>query len=179
MGIRNYLVEGGSGAGKTTVAEELERRGYHVIHGDRTLAYYGDPKTGQPAQAPQLDNEADSVRWGYEHWIWPAEQVKALIAERTNPVSFFCGHSANSADFIQLFDGIFFLEVDAETLSQRLSKRPPDEFGGKPIEQELVMKLNQAKADIPPGAVIINSSAPVTHVADEILSRCIAEPDGS
>lgn len=38
MGIRNYLIEGISGTGKTSVATELERRGYHVIHGDRELA---------------------------------------------------------------------------------------------------------------------------------------------
>jgi predicted ATPase len=28
MGVRNYLIEGVSGTGKTTVAEELQRRGY-------------------------------------------------------------------------------------------------------------------------------------------------------
>ena len=43
MGIKNYLIEGVSGTGKTTVAEELQRRGYHVIHGDRELSYLGDP----------------------------------------------------------------------------------------------------------------------------------------
>lgn len=35
MGKKNYLIEGVSGAGKTTVANELEKRGYHVVHGDR------------------------------------------------------------------------------------------------------------------------------------------------
>ncbi|MDF2837716.1 MAG: hypothetical protein K0Q63_3356, partial [Paenibacillus sp.] len=29
MGIRNYLIGGVSGAGKTTVCKELQRRGYH------------------------------------------------------------------------------------------------------------------------------------------------------
>ncbi len=55
MGIRNYLIEGVSGAGKTTVAEELERRGRHVIHGDRVLAYVGDPpaKGGLPRTSPE------------------------------------------------------------------------------------------------------------------------------
>ena len=44
MGIKNYLIEGVSGTGKTTVAEELQRRGYHVLHGDRELAYWGDAR---------------------------------------------------------------------------------------------------------------------------------------
>jgi broad-specificity NMP kinase len=48
MGIRNYLIEGVSGTGKTSVCHELRRRGYHAINGDRELAYQGDPKTGEP-----------------------------------------------------------------------------------------------------------------------------------
>ena len=52
MGVKNYLIEGISGTGKTTVAEELERLGYHVIHGDRVLKYRGDPKTGAPLPQP-------------------------------------------------------------------------------------------------------------------------------
>jgi predicted ATPase len=31
MGIRNYLIEGVSGTGKTSVCNELQRRGYHAI----------------------------------------------------------------------------------------------------------------------------------------------------
>ncbi len=38
MGVRNYLIEGVSGTGKTTVCDELRRRGYHAIHGDRELS---------------------------------------------------------------------------------------------------------------------------------------------
>ena len=37
MGRRNYLIEGLSGTGKTSVCDELQRRGYHAIHGDREL----------------------------------------------------------------------------------------------------------------------------------------------
>lgn len=63
MGVRNYLIEGVSGAGKTTVAEELERRGCHVIHGDRTLAYLGDPKTGAALEPPMPGGVTDIARW--------------------------------------------------------------------------------------------------------------------
>ncbi len=44
MGARNYLIEGVSCSGKTTVCDELLRRGFQAIHGDRQLAYQGDPK---------------------------------------------------------------------------------------------------------------------------------------
>jgi len=39
MGVKNYLIEGVSCTGKTSVCDELRRRGYHGIHGDRDLAY--------------------------------------------------------------------------------------------------------------------------------------------
>jgi dephospho-CoA kinase len=41
VGVRNYLVEGVSGTGKTSVCRELNRRGYHAVNGDRDLAYCG------------------------------------------------------------------------------------------------------------------------------------------
>ena len=46
MGSTNYLIEGVPGAGKTSVCTELQRRGFETIHGDRELAYRGDPKAG-------------------------------------------------------------------------------------------------------------------------------------
>lgn len=67
MGVRNYLIEGVSGTGKTSVCDELQRRGYHSIHGDRELAYQGDPKTGKP-----LDGFA------HGHHIWDVDKVGAL-----------------------------------------------------------------------------------------------------
>ena len=38
MGKRNYLIEGVSGTGKMSVCNELPRRSYHAINGDRELA---------------------------------------------------------------------------------------------------------------------------------------------
>ena len=70
MGVRNYLIEGVSSSGKTSVCDELQRRGYHAIHGDRELAYWGDPRTGKP-----LDDSA------YEHWFWDDGRVRDLVAD--------------------------------------------------------------------------------------------------
>ena len=74
MGVRNYLIEGVSGAGKTAVAGELQRRGYQAIHGDRELAYRGDPKTGLP-MAPETD--IPTAVWISEHHVWDVVKVKS------------------------------------------------------------------------------------------------------
>lgn len=172
MAIRNYLVEGGSGTGKTTVAEELERRGYHVVHGDRELAFYGDPETGERLEAPPLESEADRIAWGYAHWIWPEDKVRSLVADRQHAISFFCGHSSNHRCFVDLFDAVFVLDIDLDTLDRRLAGRPEDEFGGRPAERELVVRLHATKEDMPQEAIRIDATAPVAEVVDGILAKC-------
>jgi thymidylate kinase len=166
------LIEGVSGTGKTTVAEELQRRGHHVIHGDRELAYVGDSETGKALDGPPGGAVTDSFRWRHEHWIWPVDKVKSLIADRRHAKSFFCGGSRNFRHFIGLFDEVFVLDIDSDTLSRRLGRRPQDEFGGKPGERELILRLHETKEDTPKGGVIIDAAAPIAQVVDEILKKC-------
>ena len=89
MGKRNYLIEGVSGTGKTSVAEELQRRGYHVLHGDRELKYRGDPKTGKPVSEPAHKNERDKAVWQQEHHLWDIDKVNSVIADHSKEISFF------------------------------------------------------------------------------------------
>jgi hypothetical protein len=163
MGVKNYLIEGVSCTGKTSVCDELRRRGYHSIHGDRDLAYWGDPKTGEP-----LDGSA------YEHhtWIWDVDKVRALVADQSHAASFFCGGSRNFDRFIDLFDGVFVLEVDLDTLNRRLALRPEDEWGGPASEEESNARLQHAtKEDIPKNAIIIDATTPIGRVVDAILGN--------
>jgi hypothetical protein len=161
MGVRNYLIEGVSGTGKTAVCEELRRRGYHAINGDRELSYQGDPETGEP-----LDGSV------HEHHIWDVDRVKSVAADQRNAISFFCGGTRNFHRFIDLFDGVFVLDVDHDTLNRRLAGRPEYEFGGRASERELIVRLHATKEDVPKNAVSIDATAPIARVVDEILSKC-------
>jgi hypothetical protein len=163
MGVRNYLIEGLSGTGKTSVCNELRRRGYHTIHGDRELAYQGDPRTGEP-----LDGFA------HEHHIWDVEKVRALVADQSHAVTFFCGGSRNFASFIDLLDGVFVLEVDLDTLNQRLDERPDDEWAGPASdEREIVARLHATNEGVPKTDVMIDATMPIERVVDEILVKCV------
>ena len=164
MGIKNYLIEGVSGTGKTSVCTELQRRGYHAIHGDRELAYQGDPVTGAPLPGRV-----------HEHHIWDVAKVKALIADRDAAATFFCGGSRNFARFIDLFDGVFVLTIDRETLTRRLAERPADEWGAAPTERDLVLRLHATREDTPNG-IAIDATAPLAQVVDDILRRCAIPP---
>ena len=160
MGRRNYLIEGVSGAGKTAVCTELQRRGYQAIHGDRELRYQGDPETGTPT-----DDRAHGP-------LWDIEKVTALVANQDEAITFFCGGSRNFSQFIDLFDGVFVLDVDLDTCLRRIDERvalDPTDWGGRPEERELIARLHQTKEDIPKVGMIIDATAPLAHVVDEIL----------
>jgi hypothetical protein len=176
MGIRNYLVEGVSGTGKTSVAEELQRRGHHVLHGDRELKYRGDPKTGAPLVEPVHESEMDKVVWQHEHLLWDIAKVRSVIADHSIAITFFCGGCRNFSHFIDLLDGVFVLDVgDIGILYRRLDARvalDPTDFGGRPEEKALVARLHATKEDIPRSSVVIDATAPLASVVDEILSKC-------
>ena len=164
MGRRNYLIEGVSGAGKTAVATELQRRGYQAIHGDRELRYHGDPQTDTPA-----DDRALSP-------YWDVEKVRALVANQGEAVTYFCGGARNFAEFIALFDGVFILDVDLDTCLQRIDERvalDPTDWGGRPEERELIARLCQTKEAIPKIGTIIDATAPLARVVDEILCQSV------
>jgi gluconate kinase len=163
MGVKNYLIDGVSCAGKTTVCDELQRRGYHAIHGDRELAYWGDLQTGK-----RVDGSA------HEHgtWIWDVEKVSALVAHHNHAATFFCGGSRNSDRFIDLFDAVFVLEIDLDTLNRRLAARPENEWGGTAREGESFARLQHAtKAGLPKNAILIDATAPLARVVDTILEH--------
>lgn len=163
MGLKNYLIDGVSCAGKTTVCEELQRRGYDCIDGDRELAYFGNLKTGE---------SGDDCTDEHRSWIWDVEKVRALMVDQNHAAIFFCGGSRNSNRFIDLFDEVFVLEVDLETLNQRLAARPEDEWGGTASEGESFARLqHETKEGLPENAITIDATVPLLSVVDTILEN--------
>lgn len=165
VGERNFLVEGVSGTGKTSVCRELQQRGYQAINGDRELAYQGDPETGEAAETAEHQNH-----------IWDVRRVRDLVSDRQQPVTFFCGGSRNFSKFIDLFDEVFVLDIDLETLHRRLDQRPDDEWGSKLSERALIVRLHRTKEDVPEDGVVIDATRPLADVVGEIL-RYVGLPD--
>ena len=104
MAKRNYLVEGLSGAGKSSVYEELIRRGYKAISTDRAWKYHADPDTGLRGGPIHSDNS-----------MWDHQKAVSELESPEPEVLFVCGSSRNRDRFLPYFTKIFNLRIDDET----------------------------------------------------------------
>ena len=103
---------------------------------------YGAAALGTLAGAP--------VEGGsHEHHLWDVEKVRALVAGHGEARAFFCGGSRSLSDFADLFDAVFLLEVDVETLHRS---------GGST-----------------PRGISIDATLPLARVVDEILRATAPE----
>src|SRR5437867_9479889 len=128
MAKRNYLVEGLSGAGKSSVYEELIRRGYKAISTDRAWAHHADPDTG--------------LRGGPR--LWDQQRAVGELESAEPEVLFVCGSSRNRDRFLPYFTKIFNLCIDDDTMRRRLQERTNNDFGKQPEEVELMLTLNRS-----------------------------------
>ncbi len=162
------------------VGNELEKRGCHVIHGDRELAYCGDPETGEPVTP---NTEKPSAKWRSAHHIWDLEKVQRHIDSDAEDCTFFCGGSRNFSKFVDLLDGVFILDVDCETMMARIDKRisvDPSDFGATEEERSLILELHETKRDIPKIGTIIDAAQQSDKVVDQILDIIkVMEGDGA
>jgi thymidylate kinase len=81
------------------------------------------------------------------------------------------GGSRNFNKFLDIFDKVIVLDVDTETLKQRLASRAADDWGGNEKEKELILRLHAAKEGTPT-ATVIDTARPLNEVIDAIV-KCI------
>ena len=155
MARRNYLVEGLSGAGKSSVYEELIGRGYKAISTDRAWKR-PDPDLGLPGRPIHHSS------------IWDPQKAVSELESPEPEVLFVCGSSGNRDRFLPYFTKIFNLRIDDDTMRRRLHERTNNDFGKEPEELELTLRLNRSD-EKPAGAIDVDATQPLDQVVDELL----------
>jgi hypothetical protein len=149
MAKRNYLVEGLSGAGKSSVYEELIRRGYKTISTDRAWKTPSEPSYHGTS-------------------MWDQQKAVSELESPEPEVLFVCGSSRNRDRFLPYFTKTFNLRIDDDTMSHRLLERTNNDFGKEPEEIELMLRLNRSDVK-PAGAIDVDATRPLHQVVDELL----------
>ncbi|MFL5950099.1 MAG: nucleoside kinase [Gaiellaceae bacterium] len=155
MAQRNFLVDGLSGTGKSSVYDELVRRGYSAISSDRAWAYNAGP-----------------IR--HDTFMWDEQKAVAELESPEPDMLFVCGSSRNRDRFLAYFTKIFNLRIDDDTMRRRLEERTDADWalGQEGVELMLALNRNGEKAA---GAVDVDATQPLQQVVDEVLRLALAE----
>lgn len=125
----------------------------------------GEPILDPPYPVPAgwLDDYAWEIR---------PESVEALAARPDSGVCFLCGGFENEAQVWQLFDRVVYLDVDEETLRDRLTHRTTNHFGKHPEELRAALSWRFVAEDRfrERGATIIDATQPLDLVVRQVVA---------
>lgn len=164
------LITGCSGAGKTTIAPLLARRGLTSIDADddpllaRTVDASGNVVQEEPA--------APDFAWLATHsWAWDPARLDALIRAAAPATLYVCGGAANELQLADRFTRVFLLEIDEPTMLARVDEREDNYWGRIGDTREYLrgfLPAYQARLRAF-GAIPIDARQPLEQVVDAIL----------
>jgi hypothetical protein len=163
-------VTGNSGAGKSTVCEQLKRRGELAFDADwEGYSHWVDRASGQVVAEPPYPVPAGWLdRYG---WQISRAEVAALAGRLNGTTAFLCGSAENEAEVRDLFDRMVCLVVDTGTLRDRLLSRTGNAFGANPEELAAAIDANDTEAAYRRlGATIIDGTRRPDEVADAVVA---------
>jgi dephospho-CoA kinase len=149
--VARVLITGMSGVGKSSLLQELARRGYRTVDTD-----YGD-----------YHETVDGER------LWREDRIVALLAE-DGPL-FVQGTTRNQVVFYPLFDHIVLLSAPSEVLVERLRTRTTNPYGKDPAQiAETLDYLETVEPLLREAATLeVVTTVPVGQVADIVVAHCL------
>ena len=175
------LITGCSGAGKSTIAAVLARRGLASIDSDEdpVLARWVDRTGAVVAEEPA---EPDLAWLARHSWVWDPARLDELIRAAAPATLCVCGGAANELELADRFTHVFLLEIDEPTMLERLyERRDYHDWGRIGDTREYLRRFLPGYQDRlrASGAIPIDARQPLDHVVDAILSRTLAGPAAS
>lgn len=161
-----YLITGYPASGKSSIADELSRRGYaayntddmpglnHFVRKDGSVV---DLSKGHIADKSDLE------------WVWNDAEMAKLLHSADQV--FICAVTSRQHEYYDKFDKIFVLTIDEATMKDRLFSRTRSDFGKHPNELTMLLKGREGfqKQMLKVGAVPIDATQPLGKVVDDIL----------
>ena len=172
-----HYITGISGSGKSTTLSELARRGYETYDvdeaGPATAKWHNDT-TGFVHPKSSVKKEDRTPEFLASHsWKVPRAEVAELANQASAKTIFLGGAIANESELHDLFDSVFALTIDDDTLTRRLASRTNNDWGKNPHELEQTLAANHELGERyrKLGYVVINSDQATEAVITEILSH--------
>jgi dephospho-CoA kinase len=125
---QRILITGMSGTGKSSVIEELNRRGYPAV--DTDSDEWCEWKT-----AGSDNSESD--------WIWRENKIQALLQQEHHAPLFVSGCKSNQGKFYPQFDYVVLLTAPVEVLLNRVATRQNNPYGKSDKERAEIIRYTE------------------------------------
>lgn len=172
--MKKIFITGVSGTGKTTIAKELEKRGYYAISIDEVegLCSWINQETGQKSGGKEVEMNAEFV--DKHNWICNTEHLNKLLSKEVDVV-FVLGRATNQEDFLHIFDKILLLQCSPETFCKRIEMRTDNTFGkNKKVQQQVIDGYKPyTEKMLGKGAIPIDTEKPINEVVDEVIQKSL------
>lgn len=157
------LVSGNPGAGKSTLAAELLRRGVRAADSDAVpgLAAWMD-SSGAVVGGSSLEPTPQLLAECY--WGWSASRLDEVLGELGHR-GVLLGVAVNQWDLVDRFDELVLLELDAETQRSRVADRDPL------FRRQILAGLPELQRQmIERGALRLDAAASTASIADRVMN---------
>jgi dephospho-CoA kinase len=161
-----FLITGNPGSGKTSIANELSRRGLAAV--DTDLSAHWETTSGVPVNQP----EQASDEWLLSHrWVWSRTRIEEMIRPQlaAGQHIFLCGIAMNQRDMRDLFTTVFLLSIDHETQLTRLGTPANAHRNAAQRTQILEGRPSFEREMRAVGAVVLDGSQPIPDLVSRIL----------
>lgn len=166
-------VTGAPGAGKSTLQKEFITRGYETRDIDNSnLGGPHNKSTGERVTIPPADQRTAQWFEAHEWRVYPHafEQLKQEASDQ-NIILF--GVAASDGEILHVFDKIMYLNINNDTLSDRIANRKDNDFGKNDFELHDILNrkhgLDNKYSSL--HVIHINASKSLNEVTEEIISH--------
>lgn len=164
-------VTGAPGVGKTTLQKEFEKRGFETRDIDNSnLGGPHNKSTGQRVTIPPADQRTPEWFNAHEWRVYP-HAFDALKKEAGDKNIILFGVAASDGEILHVFDKILYLNIDDDTLSNRIANRDGNDFGKNEFELKNIMDRKRGLDDKYSSLDIINIDA--SKSLDEVSQSII------
>jgi broad-specificity NMP kinase len=128
--VKRTLITGMSGTGKSSLIEELQRRGYEAVDLDSPVWSEWKAIAGEGQQVSEAQPE----------WVWREDKIAALLEQPRNAPLFVSGCASNQGQFYPRLETIVLLSAPTKTILARVASRSNNHYGKSQAERESILQ---------------------------------------
>ena len=134
-------ITGPTGAGKTTLAKNLNDLGYEAHDADEDICSWFNNATGEKVLYPKNSNERSTI-FEKEHTSLMDERlIEQLYNRSSSSTIFILGTAKNEFEIAKkYFKKVLCLHIDKETIVQRVLTRKTNAYGKDPDQMATLLK---------------------------------------